>query len=605
MCMNFDVSNAQLRPRHCQMPTVLIHRLTMAECSAKFLELHARAQPSFMHANDETRPCGGCVWMQAASVKKMRATRTHRRLGQDDGAPASPKIPDDDDDADPPANNNLLRLLLLTGSMLFFVGASALVIALAFALGIEDPVLDHITDPRPPLPASAPPLAPQALPSMPPPKPPPTMPPSPPRLPHPLSPRQPLLPMAPPAAPVARAHRCRMNCPDRIPLRMAQAAALPESSAVDEHGEWTSGSNNCVDGSRMTFCLIEGRQAAEQAWLSARFVNDDARSMRSLQVAVTLYKPWGGKFAPYEVWLGDSLGDRQHWCNTSHVEPSHHGAPASIVCHDAVHHTFATVVQIGPPRRWQVSELEVFASAPSTNWAADTDAMAAVTAGERRRQIAWRFETGRPSNVLGEAGVLVHVQDGNEDPERPWLLCEHDMCSRGSVDAWSTSLISRRVPWLFTDVHGGGFIVAPDATILCAFPSDVGTLGSAQRLGHCSALHDHGFVFTTLEAALQPQYNGSWRQQWVGAAQYNEVLVSASWWREHMPWALEAFLCAFPCPSDNPMRWQHATFLAYYNLTRDEVPLLQYRCAPEDPTWDHGRDGSTREPGDCFEEILW
>jgi hypothetical protein len=88
-------------------------------------------------------------------------------------------------------------------------------------------------------------------------------------------------------------------------------------------------------------------------------------------------------------------------------------------------------------------------------------------------------------------------------------------------------------------------------------------------------------------------------------AQYNEVLVGASYWREHMPWALEAFLCTFPCHASSTVRQQHAAFLAYYQLTRDEVPLLQYRCGSQDSSWDSGRGGSTGEAGACFEEVAW
>ena len=142
-----------------------------------------------------------------------------------------------------------------------------------------------------------------------------------------------------------------------------------------------------------------------------------------------------------------------------------------------------------------------------------------------------------------QAGVLVHILDGNEDASSeeeglPWRLCQHMECSRGNVDAWSASLISRtvrmpaatsshshglslphshslvsqtvrvpaapssyshgltsqlplpplphsQVPTLFTDSAGiAGFVLAPSVEIYCAFPSDVGTLGSAQVIGH-------------------------------------------------------------------------------------------------------------------------
>ena len=117
--------------------------------------------------------------------------------------------------------------------------------------------------------------------------------------------------------------------------------------------------------------------------------------------------------------------------------------------------------------------------------------------------------------------VLVHVHDHNEDSELPWKFCQHLACGNGA-DAWSASLISRAQPKLFEQRGITGFIVAPDVEILCAFPSDVGTLGMAQRrgIGGCAGLHDHGFVYTSLRDSLQRQYDGSWRDAYPGMAEY-------------------------------------------------------------------------------------
>ena len=612
--------------------------------------------------------------------------RSHRRLQQDElGAvsskPDAPSALEDEDVVGPANNSTATRLLIKAGAALCFVCASALVLQLALMLDFNADVPQHheavppdfppqmpvaspmgsldmdadadgFTDDgraaksdqpkrsvwrpqwKPPnghqlLPqdSSPPPSRPPARPPVVPPSPTPAPPPPHPMLPPTLPPSMPVLPPAMPAPPY---HRCRMHCSDHVPMPIISAAALPESQAVDrKFGEWTSGSANCVDGSRMTFCLLEGREAAAQGqktWLSAHVqlpVDSPERGGGVHSVAITIYKPWdrGDFFAPFEVWLGDSMGDQKHRCNTSHMEPSHTGAPAFVGCRHITtgvlaiaQHRFVTVVQIGPPRRWQVSELEVFAPAPpamhrpsAQHSDADSDVPVTVAPGEVLRRIAWRFERGVPSDILGEAGVLVHVHDGNEDVARPWLLCETSLdCSPGSVDAWSASVISRKVPWLYEETkNGGGFIIHPSVEILCAYPSDVGTLGSAQRPGACSGLLSHGFVWSTLGAALRPQYDGSWRRQWQGMAQYNEVLVGASYWREHMPWALEAFLCTFPCHASSTVRQQHAAFLAYYQLTRDEVPLLQYRCGSQDSSWDSGRGGSTREAGACFEEVVW
>ena len=130
----------------------------------------------------------------------------------------------------------------------------------------------------------------------------------------------------------------------------------------------------------------------------------------------------------------------------------------------------------------------------------------------------------------------MHVHDRNEDSELPWRFCQHLACGI-SADSWSASLISRAEPKLFIQSSGiTGFIVAPDLEIQCAFPSDVGTLGMAQRRDRCVGLHDHGFVYTGLRDSLQRQYDGSWLKAYPGMAEYNEVLVSSQTWSHNLPW---------------------------------------------------------------------
>ena len=550
-----------------------------------------------------------------------------QKLPQEEGA-VTPRIEDDDDESSEPSGPRS-KGMMRAGSLFCLAGASALALAFiseqAAARQLPHSALLPAAPPLLALTPSAPPVLPLS----------PAAPPFPallhkmPATPTPSLPPYPSWPwhhhhhkwLQPPSPspPSIRLHQCRSHCPPaRVPLRLVQAAAFPESTEVDSMGEWTSGSDQCIDGSRMSFCLVDGTLAAAQgqmAWLSAQVQPPSAQSAVAIHsVDLTLYHIWSGRFAPFEVWLGDGFGALQKRCNVSgegggHTEPSHFGVPLSADCHSG-RHAFVTLRQAGAPRRWMVSELRAFSpsSAPrAANGATVPLANGATVplAGEVARQIAWRFEHGRPSNELAEGGVLIHIEDGNEDTELPWLLCEHERCTRGKSDAWSASLISRTVPWLFTDRGLGGFIIAPDASIMCAFPADAGTLGSAQRPGQCSGLYAHGFHGTSLKDALQRQYDGSWRHRWHGAALYNEVLVGVPYWRDNLPWALEAFVCGLPCSLH--MRQQHAAFLAHYNLTSEEVPLLQYRCAQSDPTWDpalgaHG--GSTREAGTCFEEVI-
>ena len=87
----------------------------------------------------------------------------------------------------------------------------------------------------------------------------------------------------------------------------------------------------------------------------------------------------------------------------------------------------------------------------------------------------------------------------------------HEDCPRGSVDALSSSLVSRKAPTIFLHSRGAtGLVVSPDVQLLCAFPADVGTGGAPQRPGNCGALHAEGYTGETLKEALEWQHGGRW-----------------------------------------------------------------------------------------------
>ena len=185
--------------------------------------------------------------------------------------------------------------ILRCSVMLAFAAAAALVV-MAGAEAVASGQLFAAGPPVMPPPTSPPPQLPPALPPPPvrPPEAPPTLPPStppPPSLPAPpLSPPPPSLPPQPPppwSTPPPhppRARRCRSHCPrDALPLPLLAASMYPESHAVDEGGEWTSGSDQCIDSSRMTFCLADHyiAQPGRRLWISAR---DRTRAPLTLRV---------------------------------------------------------------------------------------------------------------------------------------------------------------------------------------------------------------------------------------------------------------------------------------------------------------------------------
>lgn len=75
-----------------------------------------------------------------------------------------------------------------------------------------------------------------------------------------------------------------------------------------------------------------------------------------------------------------------------------------------------------------------------------------------------RFQMGHPSNSLAEAGVLIHLFDGDEERRTPWL-------SRGDSQWWSSSIINIRAGNLFAD-HSG-LVISPEHTRLhCSYPGE-------------------------------------------------------------------------------------------------------------------------------------
>jgi hypothetical protein len=97
-----------------------------------------------------------------------------------------------------------------------------------------------------------------------------------------------------------------------------------------------------------------------------------------------------------------------------------------------------------------------------------------------------RYRAAEPSSNLSRAGILIHQLDGIDLGElrddfgrlrMPWMPCPATgmtWCS-DIGDRVSASIINARLPYLFSDV-AAGFLVSPQAKILCSFPKDGGTM---------------------------------------------------------------------------------------------------------------------------------
>jgi len=437
---------------------------------------------------------------------------------------------------------------------------------------------------------------------MPPPSPPPPLPPPPP----------------PPLHP--RPHWCRAHCSrtDISPLRLVGADA-----SDNEPGR-------CIDGSRMTLCTIKSGagSALRLPWISVRFTPSPA-AVHSL--AMYRYDPsgsWAGRaLGAFEVWVGDSFGHRRVQCSSASLpaktEPHNDGVPVDVPCGGAVGE-YVTLQQAGEAhghdRQILLSELQVFTPSPLS--AAPVPPPAPRLAGEVAQQVNARYEKARPSAVLAEGGVLVHIYDGFESGEKPWDTCHAD-CARGAVDTISASLISRKLPWLFeAEARWGqlGFIIAPDVEVLCAFYHDAGSGGHPN--GKCPFAAHTGRHATPpyqgrplgdvmkehFEACAGPAspYTGVLKRNGHCGSGYNEVLIGWMFWERNLPWAVEAFVYG-----GGPGNWEqnlarargiHRDFLQYFGLTSNEVPLLRYDCGPGGPHGGQPFTPATAAIGECFVE---
>ena len=116
--------------------------------------------------------------------------------------------------------------------------------------------------------------------------------------------------------------------------------------------------------------------------------------------------------------------------------------------------------------------IEVYAQTGFVEAAADgVGRLPPRSAGAALQRIQQRFESGRPSDSLAEAGVMAHVFDGYEDSRQPWMVC-HGECIY-ALDSLAASVLTWTLPWLYEGSHViSGFLLVPDIEVVCVFPSE-------------------------------------------------------------------------------------------------------------------------------------
>lgn len=258
-----------------------------------------------------------------------------------------------------------------------------------------------------------------------------------------------------------------------------------------------------IDSSLGTYCMSAEQPQHSPAnagqWLAVRIpinagvthvtIHNRARSGHHNQ-------EW---LSPFEVWLGQSAGDTAPptgWrCGGESISVEASLGPFVVACGDAPP-SFVEWVNIrlvtrpGDLSRRFLSIAEVYvhglqppAPPPITappeppidppsrsHRASPCDVVAALNA---------RFISGRPSDDLAGAGVLMRVVDDSNNPERPW---ENDESSPVG-DRFSMTVVNQRHPDIYENLDTGykspGFVVRGTAEVQlrlsCSYPTDRGT----------------------------------------------------------------------------------------------------------------------------------
>ena len=198
--------------------------------------------------------------------------------------------------------------------------------------------------------------------------------------------------------------------------------------------------------------------------------------------------------------------------------------------------------------------------------------------GQVRDALNARYFAGRPSNVLSEAGVLVHMLDGGVNSVQPWR--------RGYQDFLSASLLNaRKLPHGL--YHGSvALVVSPSSTVRCSYPQDSGTKSwvpskavsvDGRKLPGCGPTmrtpggtlgsfptprHDSGYP-----CAFPPSMFARMLEVFEGCdtdtSAYTEVVVSLT----------DEF--AFEAVVGDGYSVQNA-LLEHWGLSREQLPLLQW-----------------------------
>jgi hypothetical protein len=176
------------------------------------------------------------------------------------------------------------------------------------------------------------------------------------------------------------------------------------------------------------------------------------------------------------------------------------------------------------------------------------------------------YEDGAPSNVIRQAGLVIHMKDDTEEFGPGGLVHPGD---RQFQEFWATSIVNKNMPGMYKD--SCGIIIAPQAAdVMCSFYQDY----TSWNVG-CKP--DYVFKPDKLEVML----NRSLALQKGGAAgfdgRYNEVIINSSEYRSSLPSSVAAVFFSDLDGADPSCAVNtHQELVRAYGLKPHDVLLLKH-----------------------------
>ena len=224
-----------------------------------------------------------------------------------------------------------------------------------------------------------------------------------------------------------------------------------------------------------------------------------------------------------------------------------------------------------------------------------------------------RYESGRPSNDVASAGVLLHIFDAVD--VRPWN--EASLKRKHDPDTLAATIVNKRRMQIAYGYGCAGFVVHPvSTTVKCAYERDAGSLRFAcsPDSGYPMAKHTLHHPNGTCLGGCGAEWCSSWGTHSKGSATpcawrrlsdamraqertppheaaascsrgpeacvYNEVVIDLAIWRSSLPRSIDAVFMTPRCDSNTTQRvidW-HAQLLLTYpgQLSVHTTPLLVF-----------------------------